>query len=531
MLHGSMRRNFYGELIMKRYCCLFSLTMLFALLFTSAYGAVSTPSIFGDHMVLQQKKTIPVWGKADPGESVTVTLGDVSRKATACGEGRWRVDLPKMKAGGPYELKIKGAGNSLLFSDVLVGEVWIGSGQSNMQWTVADSNNAEREIANAQYPKIRLFDVKRTVATSPQDDCTGEWKVCSPETLPSFSAVLYYFGRELHQQLNDMPMGLIHTSWGGTPAESWTSRPMLESDPQLVGLVKKWDKTLADYPQAKAAYDEALAVWEAEAEKAKAEGKEAPKKPKAPEGPDHPWLASGLYNAMIAPLVPYAIQGAVWYQGESNANRAYQYRTLFPAMINDWRNAWGQGNFSFYFVQLANFTEVKEKPADSDWAELREAQTMALSLRKTGMATIIDIGEADDIHPRNKQDVGKRLAFNALAKDYGRQIIFSGPMYKNMQIRNGAIVLSFNHAHGGLRAADNGELTGFAIAGSDKKFVWADAVVRGKTVVVSSPDVKEPVAVRYAWANNPVCNLVNGAGLPASPFRTDDWPGLTDNNE
>lgn len=482
-------------------------------------------------MVLQQKKTIPVWGKADPGESVTVTLGDVSRKATACGEGRWRVDLPKMKAGGPYELKIKGAGNSLLFSDVLVGEVWIGSGQSNMQWTVADSNNAEREIANAQYPKIRLFDVKRTVATSPQDDCTGEWKVCSPETLPSFSAVLYYFGRELHQQLNDMPMGLIHTSWGGTPAESWTSRPMLESDPHLAGLVRKWDKTLADYPQAKAAYDEALAVWEAEAEKAKAEGKEEPKKPKAPEGPDHPWLASGLYNAMIAPLVPYAIQGAVWYQGESNANRAYQYRTLFPAMINDWRNAWGQGNFSFYFVQLANFTQVKEEPADSDWAELREAQTMTLSLKKTGMATIIDIGEADDIHPRNKQDVGKRLAFNALAKDYGKQIIFSGPMYKNMQIRNGAIVLSFNHAHGGLRAADNGDLTGFAIAGSDKKFVWADAVVRGKTVVVSSPDVKEPVAVRYAWANNPVCNLVNGAGLPASPFRTDDWPGLTDNNE
>lgn len=515
---------------MRRFCVLLSMTILLTLLFTPAFAEVSTPSIFGDHMVLQQKKTLPVWGKADPGEQVTVTIENNSRKTTACAEGNWRVDLPKMKAGGPYELKIQGAGNSLLFSDVLVGEVWLGSGQSNMQWAVKDSNNAEREIANAHYPLIRLFYVTRTVATSPQYDCEGEWLLCSPETLPEFSAVLYYFGRELHQQLGDMPLGLIHTSWGGTPAESWTSRPMLESNPKLVGLTQKWDKILADYPEAKAAYDEAVVAWEAEVEKAKAEETEAPKKPKAPAGPNDPWLASGLYNAMIAPLVPYAIQGAIWYQGESNANRAYQYRTLFPAMIEDWRNAWAQGDFPFYFVQLANFTAVKEEPADSDWAELREAQTMTLALKKTGMAVIIDIGEADDIHPRNKQDVGKRLALNALAKDYGKRVVFSGPMYKSMRVNKGTIVLNFNHANG-LSTSDGEKLTGFAIAGADKNFVWADAEIKGKTVVVSSPEVTEPVAVRYAWAHNPVCNLVNGEGLPASPFRTDDWPGLTDNNE
>jgi|LSQX01.2.fsa_nt_gb sialate O-acetylesterase len=516
---------------MKRFYVLLTLTMVAAFLFTDAFAAVSTPSIFGDHMVLQQKKTLPVWGKADPGEQVTVTLGTNSRKTQACAEGNWRVDLPKMKAGGPYELKIQGAGNSLLFSDVLIGEVWLGSGQSNMQWAVKDSNNAEREIANAHYPKIRLFYVKRTVATSPQEDCEGEWKLCSPETLPEFSAVLYYFGRELHQQLDDMPMGLIHTSWGGTPAESWTSRPMLESDPALVGLVNKWDKLLAEYPEAKAAYDEALAAWEVEAEQAKAEEKEAPKKPKAPAGPEDPWLASGLYNAMIAPLVPYAIQGAIWYQGESNANRAYQYRTLFPAMITDWRNSWGQGDFPFHFVQLANFTDINEEPVESDWAELREAQTMTLALRKTGMATIIDIGEAKDIHPRNKQDVGKRLALNALAKDYGKRVPFSGPMYKSMRVRKNEITINFTHTYGGISARDGEKLTGFAIAGADKKFVWADAVIKGKTVVVSSPEVDEPVAVRYAWSHNPVCNLINSEALPASPFRTDDWPGLTDNNE
>lgn len=495
-----------------------------------SYATVSTPSIFGDHMVLQQGKSLPVWGKADPGESVTVTLNDKTKSATACSEGRWMVKLPRMDAGGPYELKIAGKDNSLVFSDVLVGEVWLGSGQSNMQWSVNLSANAAEEMANANHPKIRLFSVKRTVATSPQDDCEGSWTVCSPETIPEFSAVLYYFGRELHQQLNLAPMGLIHTSWGGTPAESWTSRGMLESDPDLAGMVQQWDQKLADYPAAKAAYDKAMEEWQQAAEQAKAAGAAEPPKPEAPQGPDSPWLTAGLYNAMIAPLVPYAIQGAIWYQGESNAGRAYQYRKLFPAMITDWRNAWGYP-LSFHFVQLANFTDVLPDPVESDWAELREAQTMTLSLKKTGMAVIIDIGEAKDIHPKNKQDVGKRLALNALAKDYGKDVVWSGPMYKSMRAQKDKIVLNFKHAHGGLTTSNGEAPKGFAIAGADKKFVWADAVIKGNKVIVSSPQVPEPVAIRYAWANNPVCNLVNGKGLPASPFRTDQWPGLTVNNK
>ena len=495
---------------------------------SGAWATVSTPSVFGDHMVLQQGKSLPVWGKADPGEKVAVTLNGKTETATACAAGRWMVKLPKMKAGGgPYELKIQGADNTLTFTDVLVGEVWVGSGQSNMQWTVENSANSDHEIANANYPKIRLFDVKRTVATTPQDNCEGSWVICTPESIPEFSAVLYFFGKELHQQLDGVPMGLVHTSWGGTPAESWTSRSMLESDPDLAGMVKHWDKLLAQYPAAKTAYDTAMEEWKKGAEQAKAAGIPEPKKPDAPRGPDHPWLASGLYNAMIAPLVPYAIQGSIWYQGESNAGRAYQYRKLFPAMITDWRNAWGQGPFPFYFVQLANFTDVLPDPAESEWAELREAQTMTLSLKNTGMATIIDIGEAKDIHPKNKQDVGKRLALNALAKDYGKKVVWSGPMYKSMKVKGDRVAVKFDHADGGLSARDGDKLKGFAIAGADKKFVWADAVVKGKTVVVSSPQVAKPVAVRYAWANNPVCNLVNGKGLPASPFRTDEWPGLT----
>lgn len=509
---------------------LFTFTVLFSLAL-SASATVSTPSIFGDHMVLQQGKSLPVWGKADPGETVTVTLNDKTKSATACSEGRWTVKLPRMDAGGPYELTIEGKDNSLVFSDVLVGEVWLGSGQSNMQWTVANSANAAEEMANANFPKIRLFSVKRTVATSPQDDCEGSWAVCSPESIPEFSAVLYYFGRELHQKLNQVPMGLIHTSWGGTPAESWTSRAMLESDPDLAYMVQQWDQTLADYPAAKTAYDKAMEEWQQAAEQAKAAGTAEPKKPDEPRGPNHPWLASGLYNAMIAPLVPYAIQGAIWYQGESNANRAYQYRKLFPAMINDWRNAWGQGDFSFYFVQLANFQDTLPEPAESDWAELREAQTMTLSLKNTGMAVIIDIGEAKDIHPKNKQDVGKRLALNALAKNYGQDVVWSGPIYKSMRVWKDKIVLKFDHVLSGLTTSDGEAPKGFAIAGADKKFVWADAIVKGKKVIVSSPQVPEPVAVRYGWAINPVCNLVNGKGLPASPFRTDEWPGLTVNNK
>ncbi|KPK45084.1 MAG: hypothetical protein AMJ65_01115, partial [Phycisphaerae bacterium SG8_4] len=380
--------------------------------------------------------------------------------------------------------------------------------------------------AAAKYPNIRLFTVTRTVAHKPLDDCEGSWAPCSPETVPDFSAVAYYFGRELHKRL-DVPVGLIHTSWGGTPAESWTRIEVLEAGADFQPILTRQAEIIANYPQAYKEYEQKLQEWQKAAEEAKAEGNKPPRRPGAPRGPDHPHTPAGLYNGMIAPLIPYGIQGAIWYQGESNAGRAYQYQRLFPAMIMNWREDWGQGNFPFLFVQLANFMETKDEPGDSSWAELREAQTMTLSLPNTGMATIIDIGEAKDIHPKNKQDVGKRLAFWALAQTYEKDIVYSGPLYKSMKAEGGKIRLSFDHVGGGLVAAGGEQLKGFAVAGADRKFVWADAKIDGDTVVVSSDDVAEPVAVRYAWADNPVCNLYNKENLPASPFRTDNWPGLT----
>jgi sialate O-acetylesterase len=511
--------------------CKTAVGLLCLLAFASftAGAAVSVPNIIGDHMVLKADKPLPIWGKAAPGEKVSVTFNGKTESAIADSNGKWLVKLAKAKAGGPFEMTIAGKDNTLKFSDILVGEVWIGSGQSNMQFQVNQAINGEKEIADAKYPEIHLFSVKLTVAGEPQDNCEGSWTVCTPETVPSFSAVLYFFGRDLHKDLK-VPVGLINSSWGGTPAESWTSRPTLENDPDLAKIVTYWDKTLADYPKAKADYDAAFAKWKEGADKAKAEGKPEPGgKPSEPRGPQHSWRASGLFNAMIAPLVPYAISGSIWYQGESNAGRAFQYRKLFAAMIEDWRKAWNQGPFPFYFVQLANFTDSKPDPDESEWAELREAQTMTLSLKNTGMAVIIDIGDAKDIHPKNKQDVGKRLELNALAKDYGQKVEYSGPMYKSMKVKGNAIELSFDHVSGGLSAKGD-SLKGFAIAGEDKKFVWADAKIEGKKIIVSSDKVAAPVAVRYAWAHNPVCNLYNGEGLPASPFRTDAWDGITVKN-
>jgi len=477
-----------------------------------AAAAVKLPAVIGDHMVLQRDMKVPIWGTADPGEKVTVTLGDRQAVATADADGRWMVRLDPLKAGGPFEMTVAGS-NRITLKDILVGEVWVCSGQSNMAMQVKTAANAHQEIAAANYPDIRLFTVARLVAAAPQSDTKGTWVACSPQTVGDFSAAAYYFGRHLHKELN-VPIGLIHTSWGGTPAEAWTSRATLEADPDLKAIVDRWDQELANARKA---------------------GSAAGNQQSAPKGrkaggdlagsTDRP---SSLYNGMIQPLIPYAIRGAIWYQGEANAGRAYQYRKLFPAMIQDWRKAWGQGDFPFLFVQLANYQPRKPEPADSAWAELREAQTMTLSLPKTGMAVIIDIGEGDNIHPKNKQDVGKRLALAALAIAYGRDIPYSGPMYDSMKIEGDKVRLTFRHVNGGL-VAKGGVLKGFAIAGDDRKFVWADAKIDGDTVVVHSDKVAKPKAVRYAWADNPECNLYNKAGLPASPFRTDDWPGVTAN--
>jgi len=444
---------------------------------------------------------------------------------TADKDGKWMFAMNSPKVGGPYEMTITGK-NVITIKNIMVGEVWVCSGQSNMEMSVRSSANSEQEIAAANYPNIRLFTVTRKVATEPQSDCEGSWSLCSPETVPGFSASAYYFGRELHKEL-DVPIGLIHTSWGGTPSEAWTRREFLEKVSEAAPILERYDDAVAKYPQAMEEYKQKVDEWKKAAEKAKAEGERTPRRPGAPFGPGHFQSPSGLYNAMIAPLIPYGIGGVIWYQGEANAGRAYQYRTIFPAMIKNWRNDWGQNNFPFLFVQLANFRAVNPQPAESDWAELREAQLMTLALPNTGMAVIIDIGDAKNIHPKNKQDVGKRLALWALARSYGKELVYSGPIYKSMKIKGNKIILYFDHVGGGLIAGGDEPLKGFAIAGADRKFVWADAKMDGDNIVVSSDEVSSPVAVRYAWADNPVCNLYNEQRLPASPFRTDKWPGIT----
>ncbi len=501
------------------------------LLFASVgWSDVRLPAVFGDHMVLQREAPVPVWGWADAGEAVTVSVGGQKKTTTSGADGRWSVTLDPLKAGEPVELTVAGK-TTRTFKDVLIGEVWIGSGQSNMAFTLDRAVDAAAEIAAAQFPKIRLFTVKRTTALEPQTDCEGSWSACSPETAKTFSAVAYFFGRELHRTL-DLPVGLIHSSWGGTPAEAWTSRPALEAEPDFRPILDRRDQAVAAWPKAKAKHEQATAAWKAAAAKAKAEKKPAPAPPPEPAGPGNPHGASVLYNAMIAPLVPFAVRGAIWYQGEANAGRAFQYRKLLPAMIRDWRAAWGRGDFPFLIVQLANFKDAKPWPGDDDWAELREAQAMTLAASpNTGLAVTIDIGEAKDIHPKNKQDVGRRLARVALAKTYGKDLVWTGPVYAAMKSDEGKLRLTFRPEGGPPMAKGGGPLKGFAVAGEDKVFVWADAVIDGDAIVVSSPKVPKPVAARYAWASNPEgCNLVNAEGLPAPPFRTDDWPGVTDKN-
>jgi sialate O-acetylesterase len=511
-----------------------SMLSLFAMLVASAAEAeVSLPAIISDNMVIQQAFRAPIWGRADPGEAVTVSIAGQHQAAVADAQGKWSLRLDAMRPGGPYEMTVAGK-NTITVRNVMAGEVWLCSGQSNMQFVVADGQNARQEIAQASYPEIRTFNVTRNTAIEPQAECQGRWIVCSPQTLGgNFSAVAYFFARDLHQRLG-MPVGLINSSWGGTDIQLWMDRAALASDPDLRATVERADKVLSDYANDFLAVEAPrVREWEAKADEAKAEGKAVPLPPTLPADPRvlrrdvGPTLATSLYNAMIAPLIPYGIRGAIWYQGEANAGEAFRYRKLFPAMINGWRRAWGEGEFPFFFVQLANYTHSPPEPADSEWAELREAQLMALSLPDTGMAVTVDIGDPDDIHPRNKQEVGRRLALAARALVYGERITYSGPTYDGMAIEGQQIRLRFKHVGGGLIASGSEKLEGFAIAGEDRAFVWADANIQGDTVVVSSSYVPKPVAVRYAWANDPPSNLYNKEGLPASPFRTDNWPGLT----
>jgi sialate O-acetylesterase len=467
---------------------------------TLSWADVKPHALCSEGMVLQQKSKANIWGTADKGEKITVTFRDAKATTTAGDDGRWIVAVETGSAGGPFEMTIAG-NNTISYKNVLVGEVWVCSGQSNMEWSVNACDKTDKDYATSapHNPMLRMFTAKKNPQLEPQTETGGTWTDAKPATVGGFSATGYFFGRNLQEHLK-VPVGLIHSSWGGTRIEAWMSKSAL--DP-----------------------------YEKQGAKA---------------GPN---TASNLYNGMINPLLNYRVKGATWYQGESNAGGAYKYRTLHPAMIENWRADFKNPELAFYFVQLAPFGQTPKAPGESNWAELREAQTMTLKHKNTGMAVITDFGNEYDIHPTPKRPVGDRLALSARALTYGEKVVYSGPMYKDVKIDGKKAILSFDHVHGGLVGKEmvptlerkgqyayrvkegttggTAPLVGFTVCGKDKVFHPAQAEIVGETVVVTSEKVDAPEAVRYGWANHPVCNLFNRDGLPASPFRTDSFPGIT----
>ena len=639
------------------------LSLCFCFLTTgySIYAAVTLPKIFSDNMVLQRDKNLKVWGWADSGESIKVEFNGQTVKTKASKSGAWVVTLKPMTHGGPFQMVITGKSDKITFKNVLIGDVWLGSGQSNMEWLLTNTHDAQNEIPKANYPKIRLFTVEKVTSFTPEKDVQGgPWLECTPKNAETFSAVAYYFGKRLQEEL-DIPIGLINSSWGGTKIEPWISWEYMSQEEEYKNIsVDELSKTAEENKKNQARYAEAVTMDKGMKEKwfdpsVASSGWNTIEVPKEWGGtvlgnvdgvvwfkrefeipasavnskwtlslgpiddidvtfingvevgtmpawdrdrfyelksgvlkpgkntvvvkvidsqgggglygkPEQLYLDNGatrislagqwlynkaavtsdfnikdtgpnsfgslLYNAMIAPIVQYPVRGVIWYQGESNAGAAYKYRRLFPTLIKDWRSKWGY-EFPFYWVQLANFMATSNTPSESAWAELREAQHMTLAVPKTGEAVIIDIGEANDIHPRNKRDVGSRLALNALAREYSKQIAYAGPEYKSFTVDGNQAVITFLNTDKGLVSHNDkyGYLRGFAIAGEDKKFVWAKAYIKGDQVIVYSDAVKNPVAIRYAWGDNPDdANLYNTAGLPASPFRTDQWKGVTEAN-
>lgn len=514
-----------------------SLALALALGFAAtgaAFAEIRLPSIIGHRMVLQQKLANPIWGWETPGTEVSVSFAGQEKKATADASGKWMVKLDPLPASStPTIMTIKGT-NFRQLEDVLVGEVWICSGQSNMQWDVSQTWDGDLEALTARFPHIRLISVPQVGTQELQDDFQGAWAAATPETVPSFSAVGFYYGRVLHQTL-DVPVGLIDNAWGGSAAEAWIRRDVLDADSRFATLSEQWKKTEAeyDYAKIKADHEAKLEEWKKAAEAAKAEGRPAPGRPWPPQdlmkGNHRP---GNIYAGVLHPTIGYGIKGVIWYQGESNAGRAWEYRELFPAMITHWRKEWKQGDFPFYWVQLADYMAEKPEPGESAWAELREAQTYTQkAIPNGGQAVIIDIGEANDIHPRNKRDVAERLARLALHHDYGYSFLPArSPENKEAKFENGKAIISFTHTGGGLRTLDVNEAKGFAICGEDRKWVWAEAKIIGEKkdqIEVWSPAVPAPVAVRYAWADNPVNNVLTTQGLPLTPFRTDNFPLTT----
>lgn len=501
-----------------------SALLVFLLLPGASRAEVKLPAVISDHMLLQRGAPVRVFGWAEAGESVTVQFRGQTVNTTTPGNGRWQVWLSPLNAGDAGDMTIAGR-NAITVRDVLVGDVWVGSGQSNMQWAVRQSNHASEEASNANYPQIRLFRVPLKTMPEPQDDVVGKWEVCTPETVPNFSAVLYFFGRDLHKHLK-VPFGLIQTAYGGTPAQAWTSRESLARDAALMPILGEWAKVLDAYPEAFLKYQKQMVDWDKTAKSAS--GGEAPRKPPMPLGPGHAHTPSGLYNAMIHPIIKYTIKGAIWYQGESNASRvqAPLYQRLFETMIQDWRRNWEQGDFPFFWVQLANF----QTTSGNDWVLVQEAQAKATQLKATGMAVINDIGEPGDIHPKNKQDVGARLARIARHIAYREDLVWVGPRFRMATTesattgdRGAKLRVWFDSVGGGLKARGGGALKGFEVAGEDKRFYPAEARVDGQTIVVSSPSVTQPLAVRYAWSPVPDANLINAEGLPAGAFRSMEW--------
>jgi len=630
----------------------------------------SLPTLFSDHMVLQQGREIHLWGEADPGEQITASLAGHGSRATADAQGTWSLNLPAMPAGGPFLLTIRGK-KEIMIKDVLIGEVWIASGQSNMTFSLEGSAEAATEVPQANYPQIRVFTVPKKIALTPQaNTLAAHWEICTPDAAKTFSAVAYYFAREIQRKLN-IPVGVVESAWPGTPIEQWIAPEVLRADPALKNTTAEWDratsaeKSFADKPLAFfLEFDDFELIPELGRPESKllanfddgtahlaTGGSFAYSWPDAPSTsfdlvpPGHgtsgfaarvagkldgiqdsilsatykldgspqdlsgfagirfwvrgngsfrfrskqstiddfddyatpvlkttpewrqitvpfrdlrqdgwgvvkdftqgaltgfslecltsleyaPMPVSSLYEGMISPLLRYQFRGALWYQGESNAGRAHQYRKLLPAMIQNWRDAAHQKDLAFLVVQLPNHGATPDHPSESAWSELREAELMtAQHVLDTGLAVTIDVGDALDLHPHRKREVGERLALWALGTTYKQPIVYSGPLYEAMKIQGGEVRLNFSHIGSGLESRGAAALQGFAVAGADRKFHWADARIDGDTVVVSSPDVPNPLAVRYAWGDSPHCNLFNKDGLPASPFRTDDWPGITE---
>lgn len=526
----------FSGMLLKLLCVFFLLQLGQSVV----HAEVRLPSIFSDHMVLQRDRPLPVWGWGEPGEKVRVAFGRESAEAIVSEEGRWQCTLaPQGMSREGGELVVS-ASNEIRLRDVLLGDVWLCSGQSNMEWALGGCDAAE-DIRTSDFPMIRHFGVEYHFAATPQQDVKGRWLVSKPETSHGFTAVGYYFARRVHQETG-VPIGLLRSSVGGTNIECWMSQETLMNTPVLEPYAKMMRDSLAQYQTDLAVVIPAVEKWTSAAKLARDAGREIPMPPAVPDFPFGEKMfrprCVTLHNGMIHPLRPFAMRGVLWYQGENNAGNAadgIQYLEKKRAMISDWRNWFGDPELPFYFVQLASWQKPSSDPANADgWSFFRDAQRRCLSLPNTGMAVAIDIGDAEDIHPKNKFDVGERLARWALANQYGKKIEVSGPLYRGLKVTGNKAIVEFDHVGDGLMVGrkrgldvvvrDGEPLKRFAIAGSDRVWKWAVATIDGATVVCSHPEIQNPVAVRYAFSMNPEgANLYNRDGLPASPFRTDEW--------